>query len=146
VDQSDRPVRAARQALEDSRVRGTKTVDLRDFDPPAADVVVINDVTFRRSPLRRALAPARARAASGRAPLPPGEGRRGRLLRGRGGLMPRDVVPGHRGRHPSPPGRRASKRFARHGFSVRDRTVKRAASPAWVLLEAVRHPAAAERA
>src|SRR4029077_16251186 len=44
VDQCARYVRAARQALEDIPGCTVQTLDLRDFDPPPADVVVVNDV------------------------------------------------------------------------------------------------------
>ena len=63
------------------------TLDLRDFDPPPADVVVLNDVLALPALRLAGCAPpsARARASSGGADLRPGEGRRGglalRLLR-----------------------------------------------------------------
>jgi uncharacterized protein (DUF2062 family)/2-polyprenyl-3-methyl-5-hydroxy-6-metoxy-1,4-benzoquinol methylase len=151
VDQSDRYVRAARQALEDFPGCAVQTVDLRDFDPPAADVVVINDVLrflpfasqdalLRR--LSRALAPGarvfvREKDAAG--------GWRFAAAAVLDAAM--IVVPGHP-RHGTHHRRAGDLRNAllAAGFSVRDRTVKRAASPAWVLLEAVRHPAAVERA
>jgi uncharacterized protein (DUF2062 family)/2-polyprenyl-3-methyl-5-hydroxy-6-metoxy-1,4-benzoquinol methylase len=151
VDQSDRYVRAARQALEDFPGCAVQTVDLRDFDPPPADVVVINDVLrFLPFTSQDALLRRLARA------LPPGARVFVREKDAAGGWRfvaaavldaAMIVVPGHP-RHGTHHRRAGDLRNAllATGFSVRDRTVKRAASPAWVFLEAVRHPAAVERA
>ena len=151
VDQCDRYVRAARQALEDFPGCAVQTVDLRDFDPPAADVVVINDVLrFLPFTAQDALLRRLARA------LPPGARVFIRAKDAAGGWRfaaaafwdaAKIVVPGHP-RHGTHHRRAGDLRNAllATGFSVRDRTVQRAASSAWVLLEAVRHPTAVERA
>jgi uncharacterized protein (DUF2062 family)/2-polyprenyl-3-methyl-5-hydroxy-6-metoxy-1,4-benzoquinol methylase len=151
VDRCDRYIRAARQALEDFPGCAVQTFDLRDFDPPAADVVVINDVLrFLPFTSQDALLRRLARA------LPPGARLFVREKDASGGWRfaaaafwdaAKIVVPGHP-RHGTHHRRAGDLRNAllAAGFSVRDRTVQRAASPAWVLLEAVRHPAAVERA
>jgi uncharacterized protein (DUF2062 family)/2-polyprenyl-3-methyl-5-hydroxy-6-metoxy-1,4-benzoquinol methylase len=150
VDQCDRYIRAARQALEDFPGCAVQTFDLRDFDPPAADVVVVNDVLrFLPFASQDALLRRLARA------LPPGARLFVREKDASGGWRfataafwdaAKIVVPGHP-RHGTHHRRAGDLRNAliAAGFSVRDRTVQRAASPAWVLLEAVRHPAAVER-
>ena len=145
VDQCDRYIRAARQALEDFPGCAVQTFDLRDFDPPAADVVVVNDVLrFLPFAAQDALLRRLARA------LPPGA----RLF-----VREKDASGGWRfaaaafwdaaqdrrsgpsaARHPPPPRGRLRNALIAAGFSVRDRTVQRAASPAWVLLEAVQAP------
>src|SRR5262245_43618386 len=151
VDQCDRYVRAARQALEDFPGCAVQAVDLRDFDPPAADVVVINDVLrFLPFAAQDALLRRLARA------LPPGARVFVREKDAAGGWRftwaafvdaLQMMVPGHP-RHGTHYRRAGDLRNAllAAGFSVRDRAVTRASSPAWVLLEAVRRPAATGRA
>jgi uncharacterized protein (DUF2062 family)/SAM-dependent methyltransferase len=150
VDQCDRYVRAARQALDDTPGCTVQTVDLRDFDPPAADVVVINDVLrFLPFASQDALFRRLARA------LPPGARVYVREKDAAAGWRfnaaalwdaAMIVLPGHP-RHGTHHRRAGDLRNAllATGFSVRDRTVQRAASPAWVLLEAVRPQSAVER-
>jgi hypothetical protein len=150
VDQCDRYVRAARQALEDVPGCVVQTVDLRDFDPPAADVVVVNDVLrFLPFTAQDALLRRLARA------LPPGARLFVREKDAAGGwrfawAALRDafkiVLPGHP-RHGTHYRRAGDLRNAllAAGFNVRDRAVVRAASPAWVLLEAVRRPSSVGR-
>jgi uncharacterized protein (DUF2062 family) len=151
VDLCERYVRAARQVLEDLPGCSVQTVDLRDFDPPSADVVIVNDV-LRFLPfgaqdalLRRV---AKTMPSGGRifvrekdatggwrfklaslgdalAMLVPGRPRRGTHYR-RGDDLRNAIVAA--------------------GFAVRDRAVARAASPAWVVLEATRRPAPVARA
>jgi 2-polyprenyl-3-methyl-5-hydroxy-6-metoxy-1,4-benzoquinol methylase len=146
VDKSDRYVRAARQALESFSGCMVQTVDLRDFDPPQADVIVINDV-LRFLPFAAQDALLR-RLARG---LPPGARMFVREHDAAGGwrfawaaLLETctSVLPG-RPRHGTHYRRAGDLRNAlvAAGFNVQDRAVARAASPAWVLLEAVRRPA-----
>jgi O-methyltransferase involved in polyketide biosynthesis len=128
-----------------------QTLDLRDFDPPAADVVVVNDVLrFLPFTSQDALLRRLARA------LPPGARVFVREKDAAGGwrftwaaiVDASDMlVPGHP-RHGTHYRRAGDLRNAllAAGFSVRDRAVTRAASPAWVLLEAVRRPSATGRA
>jgi uncharacterized protein (DUF2062 family)/2-polyprenyl-3-methyl-5-hydroxy-6-metoxy-1,4-benzoquinol methylase len=149
VDQCDRYVRAARQALDDTPGCAVQTLDLRDFDPPAADVVVINDVLrFLPFTAQDALLRRLARA------LQPGARLFVRERDAAGGWRfasaalwdaAKIVLPGHP-RHGTHHRRAGDLRNAllAAGFSVRDRVVGRAASPAWVLLEAVRHPSIVE--
>jgi len=151
VDQCDRYVRAARQALEDVPGCTVQTVDLRDFDPPPADVVIINDVLrFLPFTAQDALLRRLARA------VPPGARVFVREKDAAGGWRfawsafldaSKILVPGHprHGHHYRRAGDLRNAMMAA-GFVVRDRAVPRAASPAWVLLEAVRRPAAAGRA
>jgi uncharacterized protein (DUF2062 family)/2-polyprenyl-3-methyl-5-hydroxy-6-metoxy-1,4-benzoquinol methylase len=151
VDQCDRYVRAARQALDEVPGCTVQTLDLRDFDPPAADVVVVNDVLrFLPFTSQDALLRRLARA------LPPGARVFVREKDAAGGwrftwaaiVDASDMlVPGHP-RHGTHYRRAGDLRNAllAAGFSVRDRAVTRAASPAWVLLEAVRRPSATGRA
>ena len=150
VDQCDRYVRAARQALEDFPACAVQTVDLRDFDPPAADVVVINDVLrFLPFAAQDALLRRLARV------LPPGARLFVREKDADGGWRFRwatlrdawkGLVPGRprQGTHYRRAGDLRNALLA-NGFSVRDRAVVRAASPAVVLVEAVRRPAAIGR-
>jgi uncharacterized protein (DUF2062 family) len=150
VDLCDRYVRAARQALEDVPGCAVQTVDLRDFDPPPADVVVVNDVLrFLPFTAQDALLRRLARA------VPPGARLFVREKDAAGGWRftwaafldaLKIVVPGHP-RHGTHYRRAGDLRNAllAAGFSVQDRTVARAASPAWVLLEAVRRPSAMGR-
>jgi O-methyltransferase involved in polyketide biosynthesis len=143
-------VRAARQALEDVPGCAVQTLDLRDFDPPPADVVVVNDVLrFLPFTAQDALLRRLARA------VPPGARVFVREKDASGGWRfawsafvdtSKILIPSHprHGHHY----RRAGdlrNAFLAAGFVVRDRAVPRAASPAWVLLEAVRRPAAAGR-
>jgi uncharacterized protein (DUF2062 family) len=150
VDQCDRYVRAARQALEDVPGCTVQTLDLRDFDPPPADVVVVNDVLrFLPFTSQDALMRRLARA------IPPGARLFVREKDADGGwrftwatLVDARwiLVPGHprHGHHYRRAGDLRNALIAA-GFSVRDRTVARSSSPAWVLLEAVRRPAATGR-
>jgi len=150
VDQCDRYVRAARQALDDVPGCAVQTVDLRDFDPPPADVVVINDVLrFLPFAAQDALLRRLARA------LPPGARVFVREKDAGGGWRfawsalldaAKFVVPGHppHGRHYRRAGDLRNALLAA-GFTVRDRAMARAASPAFVLLEAVRRPSAMGR-
>ena len=150
VDRCDRYVRAARQALEDVPGCAVQTFDLRDFDPPAADVVVVNDVLrFLPFTAQDALLRRLARA------LPPGARLFVREKDAAGGWRFRwaaiwdalkIAVPGHP-RHGTHYRRAGDLRNAllAAGFGVRDRAVVRAASPAWVLLEAVRRPSSVGR-
>ena len=149
VDRCDRYIRAARQALEDVPGCTVQTLDLRDFDPPAADVVVLDDVLrFLPFTAQDALLRRLARA------LPPGARLFVREKDAAGGWRfawaafldaAKILVPGHP-RHGTHHRRAVDLRNAllAAGFSVRDRMVERDASPAWVLLEAVRHPAAVD--
>jgi len=150
VDRCDRYIRAARQALEDVPGCVVQTSDLRDFDPPAADVVLLNDVLrFLPFTSQDALLRRLARA------LPPGARVFVREKDEEGGWRFRwaafvdalqILVPGHprHGHHYRRAGDLRNALLAA-GFSVRDRTVARSSSPAWVLLEAVRRPAATGR-
>jgi uncharacterized protein (DUF2062 family) len=145
VDLCDRYVRAARQALDDLPGCVVQTIDLRDFDPPAADAVIINDVlrylpfTAQDALLRRV---ARAHPAGARGFVrekDAGGGWRFTLASIADALA--NFVPG-RPRHGTHYRRAADLRNAlvAAGFAVSDRTMTRSASPAWVLLEAVRRP------
>jgi uncharacterized protein (DUF2062 family)/2-polyprenyl-3-methyl-5-hydroxy-6-metoxy-1,4-benzoquinol methylase len=150
VDVSDRYVRAARQALDVEPGCAVQTVDLRDFDPGAADVVVINDVLrFLPFAAQDALLRRLARA------LPPGARLFVREKDAAGGWRfiwsafldaMTIVLPGHP-RHGTHYRRAGDLRNAliAAGFSVRDRAPARAASPAFVLIEAVRRPAGVGR-
>lgn len=151
VDRCDRYVRAARQALEDVPGCTVQTLDLRDFDPPPADIVVVNDVLrFLPFTSQDALLRRLARA------LPPGARMFVREKDAAGGWRftwaalldaGKMIVPGHP-RHGAHYRRAGDLRNAliAAGFSVRDRATARSLSPAWVLLEAVRRPAASGRA
>jgi uncharacterized protein (DUF2062 family)/2-polyprenyl-3-methyl-5-hydroxy-6-metoxy-1,4-benzoquinol methylase len=147
VDLSDRYIRAARQALEGVPGCVVQTVDLRDFDPPSADVVVSNDV-LRYLPFTAQDALLRRLARA----LPPGARVYIREKDAAGGWRFRwsaaldalqSFVPGHPrlGAHYRRAGDLRNALLAA-GFVVRDRTTARAPSPAWVLLEAVRRPSA----
>lgn len=147
VDLSDRYIRSARQALEDVPGCAVQTVDLRDFDPPSADVVVANDV-LRYLPFTAQDALFRRLARA----LPPGARLFIREKDAAGGWRFRwaalvdavtSLVPGHPrlGAHYRRAGDLRNALLAA-GFGVRDRTVARASSPAWVLLEALRRPSA----
>ena len=147
VDRCDRYVRAARQALEDFPGCNVGTLDLRDFDPPPADVVVVNDVLrFLPFTAQDALLRRLARALS------PGSRLYVRERDAAGGWRfawsalvdaSKILLPGHPrgGTHYRRAGDLRNALIAA-GFSVRDRTSVRGASPAWVVVEAVRRPAA----
>jgi uncharacterized protein (DUF2062 family) len=151
VDLCDRYVRAARQALDDLPGCRVQTVDLRDFDPPAADVVLINDV-LRFLPVSAQDALLRRLAKA----LPPGARVFVREKDAGGGFWfvvatIRDaasiLVPG-RPKHGTHYRRASDLRNAlvAAGFAVTDRTMPRSASPAWTMVEALRRPAPATRA
>ena len=112
--------------------------DLRDFDPPAADVVIVNDVlrylpfTAQDALLRRI---ARAIPPGARVFVReknPGSGWRFRLA------ALRDTH-GHHYRRAED----LRNALLAAGFAVRDRALARSATSVWVLLEATRRPAAA---
>ncbi len=150
VDLSERYIRAAREALHDIPGVSLAATDLRDFDPPPADVVLLVDV-LRYLPLSAQDALLR---------------RLGRVLAPGSVLLVREVdaaagasfrwtafleflslfVPGrphHRFGY-----RRASdlrNALLASGFDVRDRTTVRSSPRSIVFLEAVRRPAAAPR-
>jgi SAM-dependent methyltransferase len=147
VDRCDRYVRAARQALDDLSGCSVNTLDLRDFDPPPADVVVLNDV-LRFLPFTAQDALLRRLAKA----LPPGARLFVREKDAAGGWRfawsalvdaSKIVFPGHP-RHGTHYRRAGDLRNAliAAGFSVRDRGFAGASSPAWVMLEAVRRPVA----
>ncbi len=150
VDQCDRYIRAARQVLDDVPGCTVQTLDLRDFDPPPADVVVVDDVLrFLPFAAQDALFRRLARA------LPPGARVFVREMDAAGGWRfswaafvdsCTIVLPSHprRGAHYRRAGDLRNALLAA-GFAVSDRAVSRAASPAWVLLEAVRRPVALTR-
>ncbi len=151
VDRNDRYVRAARQALESSLGCTVQTTDLRDFDPAAADVVVMNDVLrFLPFTAQDALMRRLARA------LPPGarmfvrEKDAGAGWRFKWSALSDTIMglfPGrpHHGTHYRRAGDLRNALIAA-GFAVTDRAVARAASPAFVLIEATRRPAGLGRA
>jgi uncharacterized protein (DUF2062 family)/ubiquinone/menaquinone biosynthesis C-methylase UbiE len=150
VDVSERHVRAAREALHDVPGASFVSTDLRDFDPPSADLVLLVDVlrylppTSQDALLRRL----------GRA-LPPGAtllvrevdaaaGARFRwtaILESLAALRPgsQHRMQGYR-RAPD-----LKNALVAAGFDVRDRTTLRSSSRALILLEAVRRPAAVPR-
>ena len=150
VDACDRYVRAARHALYDVDGCVVQAMDLRDFDPPAADVVLINDVlrflpfTAQDALLRRV---ARAVPAGARAFVREKDAGAGwrfvaASLRDRIAAF-RPSVPRHGWHY-----RRAEdlrNALVAAGFSVGERTHARMSSPAWVLFEGVRRPAAVSR-
>ena len=150
VDLSERYIRAAREALHDVAGASFATTDLRDFDPPAADIVLLVDV-LRYLPLSAQDALLR---------------RLGRVLSPGSTLLVREVdaAAGARFRWtailgflslflPGRPHHRFSYRRASDlrnallasGFDVRDRTTVRSARRSVVYLEAVRRPAAVPR-
>jgi uncharacterized protein (DUF2062 family)/2-polyprenyl-3-methyl-5-hydroxy-6-metoxy-1,4-benzoquinol methylase len=150
VDLCDRYVRAARQALDDLPGCVVQTLDLRDFDPPAADVVIVNDV-LRFLPFTAQDALLRRVART----VPPGARVLVREKDAGGGWRfglasigdaLANFVPG-RPKHGTHYRRAGDLRNAlvAAGFSVSDRAMARSASPAWVVLEAVRRPAPATR-
>jgi uncharacterized protein (DUF2062 family)/2-polyprenyl-3-methyl-5-hydroxy-6-metoxy-1,4-benzoquinol methylase len=145
VDASERHVRAAREALHDVPGVSFLAADLRDFDPPPADLVLLVDV-LRRLPLSSQDALLRR---LGRA-LPPGATLMVREVDAAAGARFRwtaileflsALLPGRPHHHPGY--RRASdlrNALVAAGFDVRDRTTLRSSSRALVLLEAVRRP------
>jgi uncharacterized protein (DUF2062 family)/2-polyprenyl-3-methyl-5-hydroxy-6-metoxy-1,4-benzoquinol methylase len=150
VDVSERHVRAAREALHDVPGASFASTDLRDFDPPSADLVLLVDVLrYLPPPSQDALLRRLGRA------LPPGATLLVREVDAAAGarfgwtavldflsaLLP--GRPHHRFGY-----RRASdlrNALAAAGFEVRDRTTLRSSSRALILLEAVRRPAAVPR-
>jgi len=151
IDACDRYVRAARQALHDLSGCVVQGMDLRDFDPPAADVVVVNDVlrylpfTAQDALLRRVarVLPSGARVFVREKDA--GGGWRFALRSLVDTLS--QLVPG-RPRHGLHYRRAEDLRNAlvAAGFSVSDRTPPRGSSAAWVLLEGVRRPTSLGRA
>jgi uncharacterized protein (DUF2062 family)/2-polyprenyl-3-methyl-5-hydroxy-6-metoxy-1,4-benzoquinol methylase len=138
VDVSDRYVRTARQVLEEFPGCAVVASDLRDFDPPSADVVIVNDV-LRYLPFAAQDALLRRIAKA----VPPGARVFVREKNAGGGWRFRlaALLDTH-GHHY----RRAEdlrNALLAAGFTVRDRALARSASPVWVLLEATRRPAAA---
>jgi SAM-dependent methyltransferase len=150
VDASRRYVRAAREALRDVPCATFVCGDLRDFDPPAADFILLVDA-LRYLPLSSQDALLRR---LGRA-VPPGATMLVREVDAAAGWRFRwtaildllsVILPG-RPHHPLHYRRAPDLRNAlvAAGFDVRDRTTLRFTSRAVVLLEAVRRPAAAPR-
>jgi len=138
VDVSERYVRTARQVLEEFPGCGVVASDLRDFDPPAADVVIVNDV-LRYLPFTAQDALLRRIARV----VPPGARIFVREKNAGAGwrFRMRALLDTH-GHHY----RRAEdlrNALLAAGFTVRDRALARSASSVWVLLEATRRPAAA---
>ncbi len=148
VDRCDRYVRAARKSLEDFPGCEVQTVDLRDFDPPHADVVVINDVLrFLPFDSQDALLRRLARALpSGARVFVREKDAAGGWRFARAAFLDaiKIALPGHP-RHGAHYRRGGDLRNAlvAAGFGVRDRAVARASSPAFVMLEAVRRPSSA---
>jgi len=138
VDVSERYVRTARQVLDEFPGCGVVASDLRDFDPPAADVVIVNDV-LRYLPFTAQDALLRRIARV----VPPGA----RVFvreknAGAGWKFRMTALLDTHGHHY----RRAEdlrNALLAAGFAVRDRALARSASSVWVLLEATRRPAAA---
>ncbi len=150
VDLSERYVRAAREALHDVADATFVAADLRDFDPPAADLVLLVDA-LRFLPLSAQDALLRR---LGRA-LSPGSVLLVREVDAAAGTSFRWTAlleflslflpgrPHHRFGY-----RRASdlrNALMASGFDVRDRTTLRSSPRSVVFLEAVRRPAAAPR-
>jgi 2-polyprenyl-3-methyl-5-hydroxy-6-metoxy-1,4-benzoquinol methylase len=150
VDGSDRHVRAAREALHDVAGASFVCADLRDFDPPASDFVLLVDaLRFLPLPSQDALLRRLGQA------LPPGATMLVREVDAAAGARFRwtallhfltVLLPGrpHRRRRY----RRASdlrNALAAAGFEVKERTTLRSTSRAVVILEALRRPAAAPR-
>ena len=147
VDSRERYVRAARLVLEEFPGCGARAVDLRDFDPPEADLVLVDDV-LRFLPLgaQDALLRRVARA------VPPGARMIVREKNAGGGWRFHLAAlgdslaalrPGHGGR--ADHYRRAEdlrNALIAAGFSVVDRTLPRSHA-GWVILDATRRPGAA---
>jgi SAM-dependent methyltransferase len=145
VDVSDRYVRVAREALDDLPGPTFQSADLRDFDPPPADLVLLLNVlrylprTSQDALLRRLgkVLPPGARLLVWE--VDRGAGWRFRIAIASDALL--SLLPGR-------PHRRLSCRRASDlrnallaaGFEVRDRTTAHKASRAHVLLEATRRP------
>jgi SAM-dependent methyltransferase len=151
VDRSERYVRAARRALEDFPGCAASALDLRDFDPPPADVVIVNDV-LRFLPIgsQDALLRRLARA------LPPGSRVFLREKNAGGGWRfawsafidaATILLPGHPrgGTHYRRSGDLRNALIAA-GFTVHDRSSASTSSPVWGMVEAVRRPTTAGRA
>jgi uncharacterized protein (DUF2062 family) len=138
VDASERYVRTARQVLEEFPGCGVVASDLRDFDPPAADIVIVNDVlrylpfTAQDALLRRI-----ARVAPPGARVFVREKNSGAGWRFRLAAL-RDAH-GHHYRRAED----LKNALIAAGFSVSDRALARSASSVWLLFEAIRRPAAA---
>ncbi|HEX6853335.1 MAG TPA: DUF2062 domain-containing protein [Candidatus Polarisedimenticolaceae bacterium] len=145
VDRSERHIRVAREVYGAIDGHEFQAVDLRDFDPPAADLVVVfNTLRYLPVPSQDALLRRLGRA------LPPGARVFVRDIDGGAGwrakvAVVRDLLgawlPGRAstGLHV----RRASdirNALVAAGFDVTDRTTGRRTSPARILLEAVRRP------
>ena len=151
VDLCDRYVRAARQALEDLPGCDLRTIDLRDFDPPAADVVLVNDVlrflpfNAQDALLRRV---ARSVPAGARVFVREKDAGGGWRFHWASIVDAIAYVVPNRPRHGTHYRRGEDLRNAlvAAGFAVTDRGHPRATSPAWVLLEAVRRPTPLARA
>lgn len=150
VDVSERYIRVAREALRDVPGASFVSIDLRDFDPPCADFVLLVDA-LRFLPLSSQDALLRRLGKA----LPPGATMLVREVDAAAGARFRftavldfvaALLPGrpHRRRHyrRAPDLRNA---LAAAGFDVKDRTTLRSTSRAVVLLEAVRKPAAVPR-
>jgi uncharacterized protein (DUF2062 family)/2-polyprenyl-3-methyl-5-hydroxy-6-metoxy-1,4-benzoquinol methylase len=150
VDVSERHVRAAREALHDVPGVSFVSTDLRDFDAPPADLVLLVDVLrYLAPPSQDALLRRLGRA------LPPGATLLVREVDGGAGARFRwtatletlaALLPGRL--HDRRGYRRASdlrNALVAAGFDVRDRTTLRSSSRALILLEAVRRPAAVPR-
>lgn len=150
VDSCDRYVRTARRVLAGTPGCTLQTVDLRDFDPPPADVVVVNDV-LRFLPFSAQDALLRRLAKT----MPPGarifvrekdagRGWRFRMLAlydSAAALVPGRPGGGTHYRR----GEDLRNALIAAGFTVTDRAASRATAAAWVLLEAVRRPTAVPR-
>ncbi|MBZ5640697.1 MAG: DUF2062 domain-containing protein [Acidobacteriia bacterium] len=150
VDVSERYVRAARDALHDVPAASFAATDLRDFDPPSADLVLLVDVLrYLPPPSQDALLRRLGRALSPGATLlvREADAAAGARFRWTAVLDFLSVVlpgrPHHRLGY-----RRASdlrNALVAAGFDVRDRTTLRSSSRAVVLLEAIRRPGAVVR-
>ena len=150
VDSSQRYVRVAREALGDLPGHTFVAADLRDHDPPPADLVLlVNTLRFLPIAAQDALLRRLGKA------LPPGarllvrevdaaSGLRARLAQARDTLA--ILLPG-RTHHPPAYRRAADLRNAlvAAGFEVRDRSTVHGTPGARVLLEATRKPAALPR-
>ena len=148
VDAAERYIRTARQVLDELPGCQVVASDLRDFDPPPADVVLVNDV-LRYLPLgaQDALLRRIARAVSPGARVFVREKNAGGGWRFRLAALADTIttwLPGriHAGLHYRHAEDLRNALLAA-GFNVRDRALARSTSPVWVLFEATRRPAAA---
>ena len=148
VDAAERYIRTARQVLDEFPGCQVVASDLRDFDPPPADVVIVNDV-LRYLPFgaQDALLRRIARAISPGARVFVREKNAGGGWRFRLAALADTVTTWRPGRvHAGLHYRRAEdlrNALLAAGFTVRDRALARSTSPVWVLFEATRRPAAA---